>query len=66
MDHGIEATGRVGLGGEVLYAGDGRDISDYDRLSLGQGARRASSARSATGMEDDPMSLARKKFARHR
>ena len=63
MDHGIEATERVGLGGELLCAGDGFDIADYDRLSLGQGAPGIFCAVGITGMQDDPMSLAREKFA---
>jgi hypothetical protein len=54
MDHGVEATERVGPGGEVLYAGDGLDISDYDRPSLGQGAPGILCAIGITGMEDDP------------
>ena len=54
--HGIEATERVGLGGEVLCAGDGLDISDHDCLSLGQGAPGILCAIGITGLQDDPMS----------
>ena len=64
MDHGIKTTKRVSLGGELLCAGDGLDISDYDRLSLGQGAPSILCAVSISGMQDDPMSLARKQFGR--
>ena len=65
MDHSIEATERVGLGRDILCAGDGLDITNYDRLSLGQGAPGILGAIGITGMQDDPMSLARKQFARH-
>jgi hypothetical protein len=37
----------------------------YDRLSLGQDAPGILCAIGITGMQDDPMSLARKQFARH-
>ena len=36
-------------------AGDGLDISDYDRLSLGQGAPGILCAIGITGMQDDPI-----------
>ena len=38
-------------------------ISDYDRLSLGQGAPGVLGAVGIAGMEDHPMALARKQFA---
>ena len=65
MDHGIEATERIGLGSDILCAGDGLDISDYDRLGLRQGAPGVLRAFGITGMEDHPMALAREQFAGH-
>ena len=55
MDHSIEATERVDLGRDILCAGDGLDITDYDRLSLGQGAPGILCAVGITGMQDNLM-----------
>jgi hypothetical protein len=58
-DHGIEAAERVGLGSNILCAGDGLDISYQDRLSLRQGAPGVLRAFRIAGMEENLMILAR-------
>ena len=64
LDHGIEAPERIDLGSDFLCTGDSLEISDYDRLSLRQGASGVRRAFGIARMEDHPMPVARKQFAR--
>ena len=65
MDYGIEATERIDLGSDIFCAGDGLNVSDYDRLSLRQGVPGVLCAFGIARMEHHPMAPARKQFARH-
>ena len=58
MDHGIEAPERIDLGSDFLGTGDSLEISNYNRLSLRQGASGVRRAFGIAGMEDHPMPLA--------